>query len=455
MMSDLLLTFYGDDFTGSTDAMEGLALNGVPTALFLEPPTAAQLQGRFADLRAVGVAGVSRSLSPDAMTDELRPALAALKALAAPLTHYKVCSTFDSSPLVGSIGRATDIGWEVFKPPVVPLVVGAPSLRRYVAFGNLFATVDETTYRLDRHPTMRHHPITPMHESDLRLHLAQQTDKNIDLLDVRHLAGDTATIDRHFRALVDDGAEVILFDTLDEAHLLTIGRLLWSLRDEGPLFVVGSSGVEYALTAYWHAAGVVEKPPLPGSAGPVDQIVVMSGSASPVSAAQIDWAREHGFHALRLDSAALVNPDRVGHEREAVVAAALRVLASGQSLVLYSAQGPDDPAIAATRDQLESLGLDPNSAGQRLATQQGLILREVLARYPVIRRVCVAGGDTCSHATRQLDIYALEMVAPLAPGGPLCRASAHTPRFDGLEIVLKGGQVGAADYYGLILQGGV
>jgi uncharacterized protein YgbK (DUF1537 family) len=35
----LLLAFYGDDFTGSTDAMEALAISGYRTVLFLEPPT--------------------------------------------------------------------------------------------------------------------------------------------------------------------------------------------------------------------------------------------------------------------------------------------------------------------------------------------------------------------------------------------------------------------------------
>ena len=33
-MRDLLLSFYGDDFTGSTDVMEALATNGVKTVLF-------------------------------------------------------------------------------------------------------------------------------------------------------------------------------------------------------------------------------------------------------------------------------------------------------------------------------------------------------------------------------------------------------------------------------------
>src|SRR5690606_19714743 len=124
---------------------------------------------------------------------ELRPKFKALKALGAPLTHYKVCSTFDSSPQIGSIGRATDIGCEVFQPPVVPLLVGAPGLKRYVAFGNLFATVGDTTFRIDRHPTMSRHPVTPMHEADLRLHLSQQTARPIALIDLRHLSeGDEA-----------------------------------------------------------------------------------------------------------------------------------------------------------------------------------------------------------------------------------------------------------------------
>ena len=65
----LLLTFYGDDFTGSTDALEQLTLAGIRTALFIAPPTPAQLK-RFPGLQAVGVAGKTRSMPPDAMERE-------------------------------------------------------------------------------------------------------------------------------------------------------------------------------------------------------------------------------------------------------------------------------------------------------------------------------------------------------------------------------------------------
>src|SRR5262249_48451462 len=114
-MSRLLLTYYGDDFTGSTDALECLATAGVPTMLFIDPPTRDQLAAH-PNLRAVGVAGSTRSTPAEALEAELRIAFPALRDLGARHVHYKVCSTFDSSPEVGSIGRAIDVGSDVFGP---------------------------------------------------------------------------------------------------------------------------------------------------------------------------------------------------------------------------------------------------------------------------------------------------------------------------------------------------
>jgi len=47
----MLLAYYGDDFTGSTDVMEALSVNGVGTVLFLEQPDEAAL-GRAAIMAA-------------------------------------------------------------------------------------------------------------------------------------------------------------------------------------------------------------------------------------------------------------------------------------------------------------------------------------------------------------------------------------------------------------------
>lgn len=451
-MSDLLLIYYGDDFTGSTDVMEALVLGGVPTVLFLEAPERAFVERQFPDARAIGVAGISRSMTPAQMDHELPSAFMALKALGAPLFHYKTCSTFDSSPTIGSIGHATEIGWQVFAPRVVPLLVGAPALKRYVVFGNLFATVQDQTYRLDRHPTMSKHPVTPMAESDLRLHLGKQTSRTVGLVDVRHLAQAAADIDAFFEALIEQGHDLILFDTLEDAHLSSAGRLIWGQRGASPGLVVGSSGVEAALTLYWQSVGIVQKSAPLQPPGAVDQLIVMCGSASPTTATQIGWALKNDFQGISLNSVRLIDPTTLDAERERLIAEALRLLASGTSLVLYSALGPDDPALAETRQAAEQIGIMPSEIGARLGKQQGIILRTLLA-HTGLKRACVAGGDSSGHAALQLGIYALEILIPIAPGAPLCRARANDPQFDGLQIALKGGQNGPPDYFGLIRRG--
>ncbi len=451
-MKDLLLTYYGDDFTGSTDVMEALVLGGVPAVLFLDAPDETFLRQHFPDVRAIGVAGVSRSMSPAQMEAALPPIFSALKQLGAPLFHYKICSTCDSSPTVGNIGAAAEIGWRIFQPQAVPMMVGAPPLKRYLVFGNLFATVNEITYRLDRHPTMSQHPITPMDEGDLRLHLGRQTTRRIGLIDVLGLAQSDEVIAARYHKLLEEGHEIILLDTLDQTHVEKIGALIWSQRGERPIFTVSSSGLEYALTAHWQRSGLVHPPPPLPPAGAVEQLLIVSGSAAPGTATQIDWAEEQGFALLRLESVKLVDPAVADHERARTVTEALRLLGEGRNVLLYSAHGPDDPAIPATKARLEALGLGATSVGQRLGTQQGLILKELLERTG-LRRVCVTGGDTCGHAAHQLGIYALEIVMPIAPGAPLCRARSLNPSFDGLQISLKAGQVGKPDYFGSLLRG--
>ncbi|MDH3451337.1 MAG: four-carbon acid sugar kinase family protein [Gammaproteobacteria bacterium] len=442
MSPALLLTFYGDDFTGSTDAMEALSLNGVPTVLFLQSPQAGDV-AQFAHCRALGIAGISRSQTPEWMSHELPGVFSRLQQLGAPLCHYKICSTFDSAPQVGSIGRAIDIGHAVFGGDYVPLLVGAPVLRRYTLFGNLFATLDGATHRIDRHPVMSMHPVTPMHEADLRRHLADQTDKTVALLDI--LALQSADVDARLDRVLAANPDVLLFDVLDDASLAQAGRLLWERRQRAT-FVVGSSGVEYALAAHWRHADQVSPPAASPSADAVERVVVVSGSCSPVTEAQIHWACQHGFAGVQLDAARFVSDASSAAVNEACAAGA-RALHAGQSVVLYTALGRAAGFV-------EHGGRDSTEFNSQLGTRVGELLRDLCERERVTR-VVVAGGDTSGHAARQLDMYALTLDAPLAPGGPLCRAHSRNTRFDGLQIVLKGGQVGSEKFFAQVREGAV
>lgn len=435
-----LLSYYGDDFTGSTDVMEALSLGGVPTVLFLEPPTPEQLAA-FPDARAVGVAGMGRAMTPEAMNAQLPGVFKDLAALDAQFCHYKLCSTFDSSPTLGSIGRALELGLERFPQAFVPLIVGAPVLKRYVVFGHLFATAGGVTYRLDRHPTMPKHPATPMTESDVRRHLSAQTDLDTDLIDVLVLAqGAEASTER----VGASAADVIVFDTLTNEHLETLGELLWRSK-ESIRFVAGSSGLEYALVAYLQRQGKVTPLRAPPRAAETDAIIVVSGSAAPATAAQIDEAEQRGFAPIRIGAAKLVHPDHERGEHTRLMRLARTVLAQDQSPLLYTARGPDDPALGDTRLALAALGLPSSETSRRLGTALGELLRDLL-QASGIRRACITGGDTCGYAAAQLGLYALELLTPVAPGAPLCRAYAGDDA-DGLELALKAGQVGEPDYF--------
>jgi uncharacterized protein YgbK (DUF1537 family) len=407
-MSKLLVSFFGDDFTGSTDALESLALAGLKTVLFTAVPTEAQL-AKHPDLQAFGIAGRTRSMRPDEIEQTLRPVFTFLRNSGSRIIHYKVCSTFDSSPEIGSIGRVIDVGMEVFGSRPVPVLVGAPALGRYCVFGNLYARfgANGPVSRLDRHPSMSQHPITPMREADLRVHLAKQTGKTIGLLDVTQVVNATS--------LDSVDGDVVLIDILEDSHLEKAGQLLDDrAKRKPPLFTVGSSGVESALAAHW------KYPPRkfehPRSVGP---IVVVCGSCSPVTAGQIQWASANGFDSFTIG--------------EETIRSATRSIQNGKSVAIHT-NSTDRVAESSARDFGKILGQT---------------LREILSIAPV-RRVIVAGGDTSGDVASALGIESMEMIGELTRGSPLVRVCAPGSPADGIEMTFKGGQIGPVDFFGKV-----
>ncbi len=231
--------------------------NGVKAVLFTHTPNSREIAA-FSDCRAVGIAGESRSRGPAWMSRNLPAIFRAMRRLGAPVNHYKVCSTFDSSPRVGSIGRAMELGRAVFRSGTVPVVVGAPHLGRAVVFGNLFAEADGVWYRIDRHPTMRHHPVTPMTEADLRLHLARQT-KLVDgtRRPYRVPVADCAKALADSQSTLRAGA--VVFDGFSDAMLEETARILWERAAQQAVFAVGSSGLTHGLLHHWRSAGLIDR----------------------------------------------------------------------------------------------------------------------------------------------------------------------------------------------------
>ncbi len=469
----LRLAFYGDDFTGATDALEVLAFAGLRCALFLAVPNADTLR-ELGPFDAIGIAGDSRAMSPAEMDAHLPSVLAAMARLPTPLVHYKVCSTFDSSPAIGSIGRVMDLARAAFGDAAIPIVAGTPGLGRYCLFGNLFARsgTDGQVHRLDRHPIMSLHPVTPMPEADLARHLSAQTGQQIARFELPNFAADRSAMDCELERLVAQAPGAILFDGATVGHLTEVGRMLDSLSRANhlhsrPLFCVGSSGLEYALTQWWRESGAnaqVARAAVVDSARfeAVPQVLAVSGSASPLSALQIDAAVAAGFVDLPVDACALLAGSGSGSggqdSLDHLIDQTIHALQQGHSVMLHTARGTRDPRIEATIAALVAGGLTREQArhegGRRLGQQLGQLVDTVLRAVP-LRRLLLSGGDTSSQITQRLAPDALLIEARLAPGAPLCRVVSRERHLQQLQIALKGGQMGQADYFVKALRGTV
>ncbi len=423
----ILLAFYGDDFTGSTDALEFICRAGAKAILFIEPPTAEQLQS-YPGLDAFGVAGKTRALHPGEMENILLPAFEKMKATGAKHMHYKVCSTFDSSPTIGSIGKAIDCGAMVFNNTTIPVLGGMPALGRFCVFGNLFAKMgigsEGKIYRLDRHPSMSKHPVTPADESDLRLHLGKQTHKKIGLIDIIQLK-------QPVEEIVCDEA-VVLIDALSETHLLKTGAWLDAQANTAQLFSVGSSGIEMALGKYWNEKKVLVPVSEWQHPGKVNPLLVVSGSCSPVTAMQIAYAKANGFEEVVIDAIKICNDDVV---EESILNKVNELLQQQKNVIVHTGERQTQ-----------------NLSSQKLGTALGAIARAA-TEEGLVKRIVIAGGDTSSYAARAMEIEAVEMVAPIVIGAPLCKIISKNKMMNGIEVNFKGGQVGSENYFEVLLNG--
>jgi len=484
-----VIGWYGDDFTGATDTLATLAQAGLRALLFLRVPGAAQ-RAAAGPLDAVGIAGAARAMDPARMALELEPVGAFFASIGVRVLHYKACSTFDSAPQVGNIATAIATLRPHVRSGFVPIVGGQPNIGRWCAFSTLFAAAGAggAVHRIDRHPTMSRHPVTPMHEADLRAHLALQGLAEVAGFHCTAYAESAQAQAARLDALLgpDDAAtRAVLFDIVQSADLAAVGRLIWARARTGSLLAVGASSVVQALAAHWQAARAgaaagtaagtpagsasasasasgsgapragagagaagsagprpdddapaaeaLPPPPVPRAVGPV---FALAGSLSPVTARQVEAA--HGYERLPVDALRLAAQDGYAADRVADAVARLR---AGRH-VLVATSGADNP-------------VDTGRAADVAHATAAFVARVVSAMAPIapLRRVGIAGGDTSTRVVQALDLWGLTYRSVLSAGVTLCGARSDDPALDGLELMLKGGQMGTDDVFRRLADG--
>lgn len=417
--------FVADDLTGAADVLAQAHANGFTAALVIGDVPLPD------DVQVLGVAGPARSLGGQEFDDLVRHDVAKIAAWSPEVLLYKVCSTFDSSPSVGSIGRGIELLNEHFAAHgPVPVVPAQPSFGRYTAFGHHFAAYKDQVYRLDLHPVMAKHPSTPMSNSELSAILAEQFSSG-QLPPVITLPshGNRLFTDQ-WKAQRQRQQEAFVVDACTDHHLdATARELLAEGTAEHPSLVVGSGGIMAALTR--ESGGNFSAENSAVSPHPELPVLAVSASASSTTAQQIAEAVSQGWVEISVPQELLHDASPLLHEQLSTQVS--QALSEGKHVVVHSTKGAADPRYANTK------AVDPRHLGTLIGD-----LAAQMAQARLTSDIAVFGGDTSSHALIAMGVQQLRVTSQFVTAGPIVHSYGGS-RVDGCNLLLKGGQVGPID----------
>jgi uncharacterized protein YgbK (DUF1537 family) len=411
----VLLGAIADDFTGATDLASMLVRHGMATVQLIGVPEGELDLG---DVHAVVVALKSRTISA---ADAVEQSLAALTWLQAQGTRqilFKYCSTFDSTDK-GNIGPVSEALLDALGSDFTIACPALPENGRSIYMGHLF--VGE---RLLSDTHMRHHPLTPMTDSNLVAVLGRQSKAPVGLVPYAAVDGGPDAIRARCAQLRREGARQAIADATSERHLVDLGTATADFA-----LITGGSGIAMGLPDNFREAGLLAE------SGAADQLptvgghaAVLAGSCSAATLEQIERFAEHG-PVLKLDPPSMVDGSEDG-----------RALAwiddhlGEQPLLIHSSAPPDDVK------RLQHV-LGRERSGAAIEAAMAKIAQALVARG--VRRLVVAGGETAGAVVGALGVEALRIGAAIDPGVPWTMSLAEPH----LALALKSGNFGAPDFF--------
>jgi uncharacterized protein YgbK (DUF1537 family) len=416
-MSRLQLGCIADDFTGATDLANTLVRNGMRTVQVLDVPEGLNVP---TNAEAIVVALKSRTAPTAAAVAQSVASCRWLRQAGARQIYFKYCSTFDSTD-VGNIGPVADALRAELATDFATVCPAFPETGRTLYLGHLFVGGE-----LLSDSAMRHHPLTPMTDSNLMRVLGRQTKASIGLTSYFTVQQGANAIRDTFERLRRKGISYAIVDALDDEDLRQLGAACADLA-----LVTGGSGAAMGLPENFRRAGLlatrVGAEDLPTAGGAA---AVLSGSSSPATLAQVERMRLR-YPSMKLEPLDLA--ERGESAMSEALAWAVEHLEGGPVLI-YASAPPD-----AVRSAQAKLGRDRAGAVVEYALAT---LASGLVRAGV-RRLVVAGGETSGAVVQALRIRALQIGPQIDPGIP-ATLSLGEPR---LALALKSGNFGTEDFF--------
>ncbi|MGI5471773.1 3-oxo-tetronate kinase [Streptomyces sp. CA-132043] len=405
-----------DDFTGATDLANNLVRAGMRVIQLIDVPAVGSEGAVDAD--AVVIALKSRTVpAADAVEASLR-ALAWLRSAGAEQIYFKYCSTFDSTP-AGNIGPVTEALLDALESDFTVATPAFPDNGRTVFKGHLF--VGDV---LLSESGMRHHPLTPMTDSNLVSVLGAQMTRAVGLIDHAVVGKGEEAIRGRIGALRAEGRQVAVVDAVSNDDLVRLGAAV-----KGMPLVTAGSGLAIGLPANWGfkpSRAAAQLPPADGHAA------VVSGSVSAATNEQVRLFLRSGRPAFSVDPLRIADGEDVAGE---ALEFAASHLADGPVLV-YSTEAPD--AVRTVQGRLGAAEAGELVERTLARVAQGLVERGV-------RRLVVAGGETSGAVVQALGVTGLRIGPQIDPGVPWCAAAL--PDGETLHMALKSGNFGGPAFF--------
>ena len=411
----MLLGCIADDFTGATDLANSLCrgglstiqVNGVPDPE--APPVEAQ---------AVVVALKSRTIAPEEAVRQSLDSLAWLRGNGCRRFYFKYCSTFDSTAR-GNIGPVAEALLDALGASLTIACPASPENGRSVYLGHLF--VGGT---LLAESGMKHHPVTPMTDSNLVRVLQRQCKGKVGLLPYGVVDRGALVIRSALGDMQAAGYRIVIADALSERHLADLVEGAVDL----PL-MTGGAGLGLGLPELLRREGAAGAPrPVPSPAlGP--RSAVLAGSCSEATLRQVE-AMSLDYPHFRLDPEKLASGD-------APIQAALdwaRTYLGEGPILIYSTVPPDKLSASQAK-------VGARRASTLLERAMGEIAKGL--RGLGVARLVVAGGETAGAVVTALRVRQLAIGPEIAPGVPWTFSLDEPP----LALALKSGNFGGPDLF--------
>lgn len=403
-----------DDITGANDIGVMLAKNGLRAAvLSLEH---GPQESDFTGVDALIINTGSRLDSADVAADKSRRATEFLLRCGCGLIHTKTCSVFR-----GNIGASFDAVQDVLGVACSMVVAGFPRNGRTTVDGTHFVNgvpVGESAFA--------HDPVTPIHHSRLAELIGRQSVRPCREFTWQWYEQDEAAQRAHLEELKRDAAYVI-FDVRDQGDLRRVAQLI---RDERN--ICGASAICEELPGAWGCQGE----PCCLSVGETDAlgVMILAGSLTPQTAAQIDHLRARGIDSVTLDPVALLTDDARAQAVAEASAKAAAIMQAGRDVLVLAAQ-----ETVGVREASRVLDVDRVEAGRRISLAFEGIAATVRGLTGASRWV-VAGGETSDAVSRGLGVRVMHIWQEIEAGVPVLTAPVDGGE---MRLVLKSGSFGS------------